>query len=144
MVGTIDPNSATATSNEGAAAATASPADQVRAGAQKARETFEDKVADPARRAGAAIKASGEKVVEGNKTIGLRLLDQAEQNAKEAFAAMRAAAAASDLSEVMKIQGEFLREQGQRNMAQAREVGELIMRFGRDAVSPLRGSSDNK
>lgn len=119
-------------------------ADRLRAGAQKARETFEEKVADPARRAGAAMKASGEKVAEGNKTIGLRLLDQAEQNAKEAFAAMRAAAGASDLSEVMKIQGEYLREQGQRNMAQAREVGELIMRFGRDAVSPLRGSSDNK
>ena len=119
-------------------------ADRLRAGAQKARETFEETVADPARRAGAAMKASGEKVVEGNKTIGLRLIDQAEQNAKQAFAAMRAAAGANDLSEVMRIQGEYLREQGQRNMAQAREVGELIMQFGRDAVSPLRGSSDPK
>jgi hypothetical protein len=119
-------------------------ADRLRAGAQKARETFEEKVADPARRAGAAMKASGEKVVEGNKTIGLRLIDQAEQNAKQAFAAMRAAASANDLSDVMRIQGEFLREQTQRNMAQAREVGELIMQFGRDAVSPLRGSSDPK
>lgn len=119
-------------------------ADRLRAGAQKARETFEEKVADPARRAGAAIKASGEKVAEGNKTIGLRLIDQAEQNAKQAFAAMRAAANASDLSDVMRIQGEFLREQTQRNMAQAREVGELILQFGRDAVSPLRGSSEKK
>lgn len=118
-------------------------ADRLRAGAQKARETFE-KVADPALRAGAAMKASGEKVVEGNKTIGLRLIDQAEQNARQAFAAMRAAAGATDLSDVMRIQGEYLREQTQRNMAQAREVGELIMQFGRDAVSPMRGSSDPK
>lgn len=115
---------------------------KMRAGAQKVRETFEEKVADPARRAGAAVKASGEKVVEGNKTIGLRMLDQAEQNAREAFAAMRAAAGANDLSQVMKIQGDYLREQNQRNMTQAREIGELIMRFGRDAVTPLRGSSD--
>ena len=139
-----DQTTTEAGTNQSAQEQATSAADRMRAGAEKARETFEEKVADPARRAGAAMKASGEKVVEGNKTIGLRLLDQAEQNAKEAFAAMRAAAGASDLSEVMKIQGEFLREQGQRNMAQAREVGELIMQFGRDAVSPLRGSSDNK
>jgi hypothetical protein len=50
---------------------------------------------------------------------------------------MRAAAAAKDLSEVMKIQGEFLREQGSRSMTNAREIGELIMQFGREAVAPL-------
>lgn len=121
-----------------------SAADRMRDGAHKARETFDEKVADPARRAGAAMKASGEKVAEGNKTIGLRMIDQAEQNAREAFAAMRAAAGAGDISDVMKIQGDYLREQGQRNMAQAREIGELIMQFGRDAVAPLRGSSDKK
>jgi hypothetical protein len=52
---------------------------------------------------------------------------------------MRAAASAKDLSEVMKIQGDFLRDQGSRSMSQAREIGELIMQFGRDAVAPLRG-----
>ena len=57
---------------------------------------------------------------------------------QEAFAAMRAAAQAKDLSEVMKIQGDYLREQGRRSMDQAREIGELIMRFGRDAVQPLK------
>lgn len=132
-----DSNDTTATQD---AAKTAT--DRMRDGAEKVRETFEEKVADPARRAGAAVKASGEKVVEGNKTIGLRMIDQAEQNAREAFAAMRAAAGANDLSQVMKIQGEYLREQNQRNMNQAREIGELIMRFGRDAVSPLRGAGD--
>jgi len=43
---------------------------------------------------------------------------------------------------VMKIQGEFLREQGSRSMANAREIGELIMQFGREAVAPLRGDKD--
>lgn len=126
----------------GAGSGAAGAADRMKAGAQKARETFEEKVADPARRAGAAMKASGEKVAEGNKTIGLAMIDQAEQNAREAFAAMRAAAGANDLSQVMKIQGDYLREQNQRNMTQAREIGELIMRFGREAVAPLRGASE--
>ncbi|WP_256926685.1 phasin family protein [Sphingomonas sp. TZW2008] len=136
-----DTSSASADASAGAGAATGA-ADRMKAGAQKARETFEEKVADPARRAGAAMKATGEKVAEGNKTIGLAMIDQAEQNAREAFAAMRAAAGANDLSQVMKIQGDYLRDQNQRNMTQAREIGELIMRFGREAVAPLRGASE--
>lgn len=114
-------------------------AGKVREGAEKAREAFQERVIDPAKRAGEAMKASGEKVVEHNKNVGLKMLDQAESNAREAFAAMRAAAGAKDLSEVMKIQGEFLREQSNRSMTQAREIGELIMQFGRDAVSAAKG-----
>lgn len=113
-------------------------ADKVRAGAEKAREAFKERVVDPAKRAGEAMKASGDKALENNKTIGLKVIDQAETNAREAFAAMRAAAGAKDLSEVMKIQGDFLREQGNRSMTQAREVGELIMQFGRDAVGSFK------
>ena len=119
-----------------------SAAENVREGAEKARETFQEKVADPARRAGEAMKASGQKVAEGSQTIGVRMIDQAEQNAREAFSAMRDAARARDLSEVMKIQGDYLREQGKRNMDQAREIGELIVQFGKDAVAPMRGGKD--
>jgi hypothetical protein len=113
--------------------------DRFRAGAEQARQTFQDKVVEPAQRAGEAFKASGQKIVEGNSTIGVKMIDQAETNAREAFAAMREAANAKDLSDVMRIQGDYLREQGSRSMAQAREIGELIMQFGRDAVTPLRG-----
>ncbi len=113
-------------------------ADKVREGAEKARETIKERVVDPAKRAGEAMKASGEKAMENNKAIGLKMLDQAETNTREAFAAMRAAAGAKDLSEVMKIQGDFLREQGNRSMTQAREVGELIMQFGREAVGTFK------
>lgn len=86
-----------------------------------------------------AMKASGETMTKGSSTIGTKMIDQAETNAHEAFAAMRKAASATDLAEVMKVQGDYLREQGQRSMSQAREIGELIMQFGRDAVAPLRG-----
>lgn len=121
-----------------AAGAAKDATDRVRASAQKAQETFREKVADPAKRAGEAVKESGKKVAEGSQTIGVKMIDQAEQNAREAFSAMRDAAKAKDLSEVMKIQGDYLREQTNRSMNQAREIGELIVQFGKDAVAPMR------
>ena len=104
----------------------------------KIRDTFE-KMADPVKKAGEAIRDAGSKMTESSSTVGLKMLDQAETNTREAFQAMRAAAGAKDLSEVMKIQGDFIREQGSRSMGQAREIGELIMQFGRDAVGTMRG-----
>ncbi|GAA0677287.1 hypothetical protein FHT00_002508 [Sphingomonas insulae] len=115
----------------------------MRDAADKVRAGFTDHVMDPARRAGEAMRASGQKVADGSATIGLKIIEQAERNSHQAFEAMREAAQAKDLSEVMRIQGEYLREQGQRSMNQAREIGELIMQFGRDAVSPLRPGGSN-
>lgn len=103
------------------------------------RDAFTDKVVDPARKAGEAMRDAGSKMSETGSTVSLKMLDQAETNTREAFNAMRAAAAAKDLSEVMKIQGDFIREQSSRNMNQAREIGELIMKFGRDTVGVMRG-----
>ncbi len=122
-----------------AADAAKGAADTMRENAGKARDAFSEKVVDPARRAGEAMKESGGKIAEGGATIGKAMIDQAEQNAREAFAAMREAASASDLTQVMKIQGDYLREQSQRSMSQAREIGELIMKFGKNAVAPLQG-----
>ncbi len=124
---------------DSAATAAKAATDTFRDNAEKARDTFSEKVIDPAKRAGEAMKESGGKIAEGGATIGKTMIDQAEQNAREAFAAMREAASAKDLSQVMKIQGDYLREQSQRSMGQAREIGELIMKFGKDAVAPLRG-----
>lgn len=107
--------------------------------ADKARETINERIIDPAKKAGEAMRASGTRMAENGATIGTKMIDQAEANAREAFAALRAATQAKDLSEVMKIQGDFLRDQGSRSMSQAREIGELIMQFGREAVAPLRG-----
>jgi len=107
----------------------------------KVKDTI-DEIVDPMKMAGEAMRASGAKLAKGSSDVGMKMIEQAELNAREAFTAMRAAAAAKDLSEVMKIQGEFLREQGSRSMANAREIGELIMQFGREAVAPLKGDKD--
>ncbi len=135
----IDKGASKAKAATDKAAGTAKSAtERMRAGAEKARDTFSEKVVDPAKRAGEAMKESGQKIAEGGSTIGMKMIDQAEQNAREAFAAMREAAKAKDLADVMKIQGDYLREQGSRGVAQAREIGELIVQFGRDAVAPLK------
>ncbi|WP_306822690.1 phasin family protein [Sphingomonas sanguinis] len=95
--------------------------------------------ADRVKGAGEAMQASGQKIAEGGSQVTLKMLEQAETNTREAFAAMRSAASAKDLGDVMRIQTEFLREQGNRSMSQAREIGEMIVQFGRDAVGAARG-----
>jgi phasin family protein len=107
----------------------------------KVKDTIEE-IVEPVKKAGEAMRASGAKLAKGSSDVGMKMIEQAEINAREAFTAMRAAAAAKDLSEVMKIQGEFLRDQGSRSMSHAREIGELIMQFGREAVAPLKGDKD--
>ena len=113
-------------------------ADRMQDASAQAQGAFQERVVEPARRAGEAMKASGQKMAEGGSNIGLKMIDQAEQNAHLAFSAMRDAAGAKDLAQVMKIQGDYLREQSTRSMAQAKEISELIVQFGRDAVAPLR------
>ncbi|KQN19590.1 hypothetical protein ASE86_12095 [Sphingomonas sp. Leaf33] len=89
--------------------------------------------------AGEAMKATGERMADNGASVGTKMLDQAEENVREAFAAMRAATQAKDLSEVMKIQGDYLRDQSSRAMTQAREIGELIVQFGKDTGETMRG-----
>ncbi|MDB5696746.1 MAG: hypothetical protein JWN21_2289 [Sphingomonas bacterium] len=117
-------------------------ADRMRDAGAQAQTVFQDRVVEPAKRAGEAIRQGGQKIAENNQQIGVKMIDQAEQNTHEAFAAMRKAASAKDLSEVMQVQGEYLREQSQRSMTQAREIGELIVSFGRNAVGAMRGGTD--
>ena len=140
MAETETPASATASAATDSAAATArSATDAMRDAGERMRDTFQSGMAEPAKRATEAMRASGEKIAQGGSTLGLKMLDQAERNAQAAFSAMREVAQAKDVSDVMRIQSEFMREQGSRSMAQAREIGELIVQFGRDAVAPLRG-----
>ena len=94
-----------------------------------------DKAASAAKAATDKMRDAGEQARAG---FTERVVDPAKR-AREAFTAMREAAQAKDISDVMRIQGDYLREQSQRSMSQAREIGELIMQFGREAVAPLRG-----
>lgn len=95
--------------------------------------------ADQFQAAGERMKAAGETMTDAGSQMGLKMLDQAETNTRAAFDAMRAAAQSSDLSEVMRIQSDYLREQGSRSVGQAREIGEMIAEFGRNAMGQMTG-----
>ena len=84
------------------------------------------------------MKESGEKIAKQGAAVSMKMLEHAEENTREAFAAMRAAASAKNPAEVAKIQGDYLKQQGARAMTHAREIGELIMQFGRDAMSDFK------
>ena len=125
--------------------------------AENLRETVNERIVKPAKAAaetafGAAQSAAGSAreaaenaresltaAASQGSAFGLKMIEHAEANAREAFNAMRAAAKSKDVSEVLKVQGEYLREQGARSLSQAREVSEMIAKFGRDAIAPLTG-----
>jgi hypothetical protein len=102
---------------------------------QRMAETDTNPAADATER----MRAAGSAMTENGSQLGLTILSQAEANTQEAFRAMRAAAQANDLNDVMRIQSDYLRDQGARSMAQAREVGEMIAQFGRSAIGQMTG-----
>jgi len=108
----------------------------------KVSDAINERIVEPMKNAGEAVKASGAKAAAGTGAVSMKMIDHAEANTREAFAAMRAAAKAGSLTEVLKIQGDFIREQGGRSMTQAREIGELIAQFGRETIAPLSGKKD--
>lgn len=99
---------------------------------------------DTASKFGEQMKAAADRMQQSTETLstssvemGMRLLDQAETNTHRAFATMRAIAQAKDVSEVMKIQSDYFREQGTRVVEQAREIGELMTGLGREMAGTI-------
>lgn len=101
--------------------------------AQSSANQFGDQI----KAAGETLRQSTERMTQTGSEFGLKLLEQAEHNTREAFAALKAAAQAKDPSEVMRIQSDYVRDQGTRAMNQVREISELIANFSRDAMSQI-------
>ena len=97
-----------------------------------------DGMTEPLKAAGEAMKAGGQKAAENSAALATTVIDHAEANTREAFAALRAAAQASSLPEVMELQTRYIQEQGSRSMAQVKEIGELIARFGRESIETFK------
>ena len=97
---------------------------------------------DKLKAAGDAIKDGTAKAAENSAALGMKVIDHAEENTREAFAALRAAAQANGLPELMKVQSEYVRDQGTRSMAQVKEIGDMIASFGREAMAGLTGKKD--
>ena len=101
-----------------------------------------DKLAE---KAGDAVKKAGKLVKEGATAaatnaaaLNSKVIDHAEENAREAFLALRSAASIRSVKDLAKLQSDYLKEQSARSMAQVREVSDLIARFGKDAMAAVR------
>ena len=98
---------------------------------------------DKLKAAGEAMKDGTAKAAENSAALSMKVIDHAEENTRQAFAALRAAAKAGGITDLMKVQADFVRDQGTRSMAQVREIGEMIASFGREAMSGLSGKKDD-
>ncbi|MFM9853672.1 MAG: phasin family protein [Sphingomonadaceae bacterium] len=99
-----------------------------------------EQISEPVKKAGKAIKDGTAVAAKKSAEINVKVIDHAETNAREAFAAMRAAASADSVKTLVKIQTDFVKGQSKRSVDQAKEVGELIASFGREAMAGLRGT----
>jgi hypothetical protein len=97
---------------------------------------------DKLKAAGDAVKEGATKAAENSAALSMKVIDHAEENTRQAFAALRAAAKASGVSDLMKVQADYVKDQGSRSMAQVKEVGEMIASFGREAMSGLTGKKE--
>lgn len=105
----------------------------------KKAKSAAEQVAEPLQKAGKAIRDTAERAMANTAAINKKVIDHAETNAREAFATLRKVAGAKSLQDVIKAQSEFVKEQTARSTSHAREVGELIASFGREAIDTIRG-----
>ena len=88
-------------------------------------DTVIDQFMQPMKQVSEAFNLAKERAKEQNEAVGGRLIDFAQSNLNDTMEALRAAAGAKDVSEVLTIQANFLRDQMTRSMDQFRELTEI-------------------
>ena len=107
---------------------------------EQPRSTFEG-ATDAVKRAGESIKGAAAGAAQNAASLNAKVIDHAEENVREAFKALRAAAGSQNVQDVLKAQTDYVKDQSARSLTQAREVGELIANFGRSAMEAWRPKS---
>ena len=103
---------------------------------------FAERATESVKKAGKGIKEATSKAAANAATLNGKVIDHAEENTRAAFIALRTAASVKSVSDLARIQAEYVKEQSARSATQAREVGELIAQFGKDAMAAWRPKSD--
>jgi hypothetical protein len=101
-------------------------------------EKMTEKAAEGVKKAGKSLKDAASNAAGNAAALNNKVIDHAEANTRAAFAAMRSAASVKSVSDLAKIQTDYVKEQGARSMTQVKEVGDLIAQFGRDAMAAWR------
>ena len=104
-------------------------------------EKLGTRAAETVKKAGKALGKTTTKAAGNAAALNNKVIDQAEENTRAAFAAMRSAAAVKSVRDLAKVQTDFVKEQSARSMTQAKELGDLIAQFGRDAMAAWKTES---
>ncbi|CAM3029378.1 Phasin domain-containing protein [Sphingomonas antarctica] len=96
---------------------------------------------DAVKRAGESVKDAASHAAQNAASLNAKVIDHAEENVREAFRALRAAAGSTSVQDVVKAQTDYVKDQGARSMTQAKEIGEMIAQFGRTAMEAWRPKS---
>ena len=95
-------------------------------------DSINEQVVDSAeqsmKQASNAFKEATQRAAHYNEAVTVRLIDFAESNLADACEALRSAARARDIGELMSINANFLRHQISRSLDQFRELAELVSR----------------
>jgi phasin len=103
------------------------------AGLQQTRKTF-DKLLTGAEAAAGSMEQRGATVRAGARDIGSKAIAFAEKNVQSSLDYAQSLLHAKDLTEVMRLHGEFVQSQ-MRNLAdQATEMGQAVSRAAMDAA----------
>ncbi len=105
-------------------------------------EKMTEKATETVKKAGKSIKDATTKAANNAAALNNKVIDHAEENTRAAFAAMRSAASVKSVTDLAKVQTDYVKEQGARSMTQVKEVGDLIAQFGRDTMAAWRPTKD--
>jgi phasin len=101
----------------------------------QARQAFEKFVATAQQTAG-TIEQRGETVRAGAKDISAKAISFAEKNVQASLDYAQALVHAKDLSEVLRLHGDYVQSQMRTLAEQANEMGQIVSRAAMDAAKP--------
>jgi phasin len=101
----------------------------------QARKAFEKFLAGAQQTAG-SIEERGATVRAGAKDISAKAISYAEKNVQASLDHAQALLHAKDLTEVMRLQSEYVQAQMRSLAEQASEMGQLVSRAAMDAAKP--------
>jgi phasin len=105
------------------------------ASVQRARKTFE-KLLTGAEVAADTMEQRGATVRAGAKDIGAKVIAFAETNVQSSLDYAQSLLHAKDLTEAMRLHGEFVQTQMRALAEQATEMGQVVSRAAMDAAKP--------
>jgi phasin len=105
------------------------------ASVEQARKTF-DKFLSGAEAAAGSMEQRGATVRAGAKDIGSKAVAFAEKNVQASLDYAQSLLHAKDLTEVMRLHGEFVQAQMRALAEQATEMGQAVSRAAMDAAKP--------